>query len=209
MSFTIPRLYAIIDPAQSAGREPVALADLMLAAGVRMIQYRAKSASSRELMDVSRQLAERMRRTQSIFIVNDRADVALAVDSEGVHLGQDDLPIDLARSVLKPGKWIGYSTHSLAQVLEAEETSADYIAFGPVFPTRSKDNPDPIVGLEGLRQARQATRKPLVAIGGITVDNAKSAINAGADSVAVISDLVGAPDVLARAREFLKAVEEA
>jgi thiamine-phosphate pyrophosphorylase len=114
----------------------------------------------------------------------------------------------LARSLLKPGKWIGCSTHTLNQVLEAERTSADYIAFGPVFPTHSKQNPDPVVGLEGLRQARQATRKPLVAIGGITAENAPFAIEAGADSVAVINDLVGTQNVDARAREFLKALEE-
>lgn len=206
VSFTIPRLYAIIDPAQSGGRSLVTITDLLLAAGVRLIQYRAKRAPTRELLDVSNQILERTRRVQAVFIVNDRADIARAVDSEGVHLGQEDLPPELARSVLKEGKVIGYSTHSLEQVKEADQTSADYIAFGPIFPTHSKDNPDPVVGLEGLRQARQATRKPLVAIGGITVENAKSAIEAGADSVAVISNLIGAPNVEARAREFLKAV---
>lgn len=208
MSFPIPRLYAIIDPAQSGERSPVAVAELLLAAGVRLIQYRDKRATSRELLETSRQIAERTRRAQAVFIVNDRADVALAVDSDGVHLGQDDLPPELARSILKPGKWIGYSTHTLGQVMEAEQTSADYIGFGPVFPTRSKENPDAVVGLDGLRQARQATRKPLVAIGGITVENTKSAIEAGADCVAVISDLIGAPNIEARAHEFLKAVEQ-
>lgn len=208
MSFTIPRLYAIIDPARTGKRSPVEVSEILLAAGVKLIQYRAKHATSRELLEFCRQIAERTRSAQAIFFVNDRADIALAVNSEGVHLGQEDLPPDLARSVLKPGKWIGYSTHSLSQVMEAERTSADYIAFGPVFPTRSKDNPDPVVGLDGLRHARQATRKPLVAIGGITVGNAKFAIEAGADSVAVISDMVGARDIEARAIEFLKAVEE-
>lgn len=208
MSFTIPRLYAVIDPDQSGGRPPVAVSELLLAAGVRLIQYRAKRASSLELFEISGQIAERTRKAQAIFIVNDRADIARAVDSEGVHLGQEDLPPELARGVLKPGQWIGFSTHSLEQVMAAEQTSADYIAFGPVFPTRSKDNPDPVVGLEGLRKARQATRKPLVAIGGITAENAKSAIETGADSVAVISDLMSAPNVEARAREFLEAVEK-
>lgn len=208
MSLSFPRLYAVIDPDQSGGRSPVVVSELLLAAGVRLIQYRAKRASSRELLEISAQIAVRTRRARAVFIVNDRADIARAIDSEGVHLGQEDLPPELARSVLRPGKWIGFSTHSLDQVMAAEQTSADYIAFGPVFPTRSKDNPDPIVGLEGLRNARQATRKPLVAIGGITAENAKSAIDAGADSVAVISDLVGATNVEARARVFLEAVEE-
>jgi len=204
----IPRLYAIIDPTQTSGRSPVELAGLLLDAGVRLIQYRDKQATSRELLEISRQIAERARKAQAIFMVNDRADVALAVDADGVHLGQDDLPPDLARKVLAPGKWIGYSTHNLDQVQEADRTSADYIAIGPVFPTRSKENPDPVVGLGGLRQARQATRKPLVAIGGITAENARSAIEAGADSVAVISDLVGAQDVAARVKDLLKALTE-
>jgi thiamine-phosphate pyrophosphorylase len=183
------------------------VSELLLAAGVKLIQYRAKRATSREILEISTQMAERTRSSRAIFIVNDRADIALATDSEGVHLGQDDLPPELARSILGPGKWIGYSTHFLTQVLEAEQTSADYVAFGPVFPTRSKDNPDPVVGLEGLRQARKATRKPLVAIGGITAENARAALEAGADSVAVISGLIGSDDVAARAKEFLKAVE--
>lgn len=208
MSFPIPRLYAIIDPARAGKRSPVDVADLLLEAGVKLLQYRDKRATSRELLETSRQIVERTRRARAIFIVNDRADIALAVDAEGVHLGQDDLPTELARNLLKPGKRIGCSTHTLNQVLEAERTSADYIAFGPVFPTHSKQNPDPVVGLDGLRQARQATRKPLVAIGGITAENARFAIEAGADSVAVINDLVGAQNVAARALEFLKALEE-
>ena len=138
---------------------------------------------------------------------SDRADVALAVSADGVHLGQDDLPVELARRILNQGKWIGCSTHNLAQVIEADKSSADYVAFGPIFPTGSKERPDPVVGLEGLRKAREATRKPLVAIGGITVENARATIEAGADSVAVISDLIGAPDVAARARKFLEALK--
>lgn len=208
MRLPFPRLYAVIDPARSGGRSPVVISELLLAAGVKLIQYREKRASIREQFEISKQIAVRTRKARAVFIVNDRADIARAVESNGVHLGQEDLPPELARSVLKPGKWIGYSTHSLEQVMAAEQTSADYIAFGPVFPTRSKDNPDPVVGLEGLRKARKATRKPLVAIGGITAENAKSAIGAGVDCVAVISDLVGAPNVEARAREFLEALEE-
>lgn len=207
MSFTLPRLYAVIDPAHSDGRSPITVSEILLAAGVKLIQCRGKRATSRELWDFSRQIAERTRKAHAIFIVNDRADIARAVDADGVHLGQDDLPAEMARTILKPGKWIGYSTHTLSQVTEAEQTSADYIAFGPVFPTRSKDNPGPAVGLEGLRQARQATRKPLVAIGGITAENARSAIEAGADSVAVISALGKAANIADRVEAFLKALE--
>ena len=185
-----------------------AVLDDLLSAGVKLFQYRDKQASSRELFQECAEMAERVRQAKAIFIVNDRADVARAVEADGVHLGQDDLPIELARRVLKPSQWIGCSTHNLTQVREADKSPADYIAFGPIFPTRSKERPDPIVGLIGLRQAREATRKPLVAIGGLTVENARAAIEAGADSVAVISDLVGAEDVAARAREYLRELEK-
>jgi thiamine-phosphate pyrophosphorylase len=204
MSRSIPRFYAILDAAQIGGRPPAAICEILLAAGVRLIQYRDKRASSRELYETCCQLAEQVRRAGGIFVVNDRADVARAVGADGVHLGQEDLPVELARRVLEPGKWVGYSTHSLAQVREADRSSADYIAFGPIFPTPSKEKPDPVVGLEGLRQARQATRKPLVAIGGITLEKVRDVVAAGADSVAVIADLLKAPDIGARAREFLR-----
>jgi len=134
--------------------------------------------------------------------------VALALNADGVHLGQDDLPVGLARRALGPGKWIGYSTHDLAQVREADESSADYIAFGPIFPTGSKGNPDPVVGLAGLAEARKATRKPLVAIGGITVGNARAVMEVGADSVAVIGGLLKTPDLASRVREFLAVLAE-
>jgi len=207
MSFSIPRLYAIIDPAQTRGGSLVGVCEDLLSAGVRLIQHRDKRASSRQLFRDSLELAKRVREAHGVFIVNDRADVALAVSADGVHLGQDDLPVELARRILNQGKWIGCSTHNLAQVIEADKSSADYVAFGPIFPTGSKERPDPVVGLEGLRKAREATRKPLVAIGGITVENARATIEAGADSVAVISDLIGAPDVAARARKFLEALK--
>lgn len=206
---SIPRLCAIIDAAQIAERSPAAVAEILLSAGVRLIQYRDKRASSRELFQNSREIAVQVRGTDTIFIVNDRADVARAVKADGVHVGQDDLLVELARRVLGPAKLIGYSTHLLAQVVEADRSSADYIAFGPIFPTQSKENPDPVVGPEGLSEARRRTRKPLVAIGGITVQNARAVIQAGADSVAVISDLLRASDPGARAKEFLRILDEA
>ncbi len=206
MDFIIPRLYAIIDAAQTGERSPATVSEILLQAGVKLIQYRDKQGTSRELFENSRQLAWRVRQASALFIVNDRADIARLVDADGVHVGQEDLPVDLARRVVGAGKLIGYSTHILAQVVEASRSSADYIAFGPVFPTQSKEKPDPVVGLEGLREARKLTRKPLVAIGGITVQNASAAIEAGADSVAVIRDLLEVADPAARAREFLRAL---
>ncbi len=212
MKFPIPRLYAIIDPAQTGGLSPVDVADVLLAAGVRLIQYRDKRSTSRELFETGGQIAERVRRAAGVFIVNDRADVALALDADGVHVGQEDLPVEFARQVIESGgrrgKLVGCSTHGLDQVREADASSADYVAFGPIFATQSKERPDPLVGLEGLREARQATRKPLVAIGGITVENARAVLEAGADSAAVIRDLLGNPDIGARAREFLSMLGE-
>jgi thiamine-phosphate pyrophosphorylase len=203
----IPRLYAIIDPAQAGDRSIDEIAAALLSAGVKLIQFRDKKASSGELYLNARRLGETVRRAGGTFIVNDRADVARAVDADGVHVGQDDLPVESARAVIGPGKIVGYSTHVLDQVKEADRSSADYIALGPIFPTLSKENPDAVVGLAGLREARKATRKPLVAIGGITFENAGVVFQAGADSVAVIRGLVGEADIQARALQFLARIQ--
>jgi thiamine-phosphate pyrophosphorylase len=136
------------------------------------------------------------------LIMNDRADLCLAAELYGVHVGQDDLSSESVRKIIGPDHWLGISTHNPGQVGEADQTTADYIAIGPVFATASKQNPDPVVGLEGVRRARQLTRKPLVAIGGITRSNARSVIDAGADSVAVISDL--SRDPRKSAEEFFR-----
>jgi thiamine-phosphate pyrophosphorylase len=204
MGFSIPRLYAIIDPARTGGVLPAAVARELASAGVRLIQFRDKHAPSRQLYEICVQLKELLRESGCSLIVNDRADVARATNADGVHLGQDDLPVEMARRILAPDQWIGCSTHSLDQVVAADRTTADYIGFGPVFPTASKENPDPVVGLGGLREARRATRKPLVAIGGINLRNAGEVLAAGADSVAVIGDLLSAPDIRDRAQEFLR-----
>ena len=204
MGFSIPRLYAIIDPARTGGVLPAVVARELASAGVRLIQFRDKHAPSRQLYEVCIQLKELLGGSGCSLIVNDRADVARATNADGVHLGQDDLPVEMARRILAPDQWIGCSTHSLDQVVAADRTTADYIGFGPVFPTASKENPDPVVGLGGLREARRATRKPLVAIGGINLRNAGEVLAAGADSVAVIGDLLSAPDIRDRAQEFLR-----
>jgi len=206
MDFRIPRLYAIIDPTQTMDIAPLSVADSLLSAGVRLIQYRGKKDTSRRLFEVSCAIAEQVRQAGGTFIVNDRADLARLSSADGVHVGQDDLTVEQARSVLFAGQRVGVSTHTRAQMEEAAATSADYIAFGPIFPTGSKDRPDPVVGLDLLREMRKLTRKPLVAIGGITLDNAASVIDAGADSVAVIHDLVAADDIGKRARKFLQAL---
>ena len=206
MNFRLPRLYAIIDPSQTKSVDPLDVADTLLSAGVRLIQYRGKTDSSGRLFDICSAMAERVRDAGGVFIVNDRADLARITGADGVHVGQEDLPVEEARRVLLAGQRVGVSTHTRTQFEEAEITSADYIAFGPIFPTGSKEHPDPVVGLERLCEMRELTRKSLVAIGGITLDNAASVIESGADSVAVIHDLLAADDIGAQARKFLQAL---
>jgi thiamine-phosphate pyrophosphorylase len=147
--------------------------------------------------EIKRVLEDKVR-----LIMNDRADLCIAAGYDGVHLGQDDLPADGARMVIGADHIVGVSTHTPQQVKEADAGPADYIAIGPVFPTTGKKNPDALVGLDGVKAARAATQKPLVAIGGITRSTARSVIEAGADSVAVISDLLSSPR--RAAEEFLR-----
>jgi thiamine-phosphate pyrophosphorylase len=143
------------------------------------------------------------------LVVNDRADVASVVEAAGVHVGQDDLSVEAARRVIGTEKWVGVSTHNLEQFERSVATSADYIAVGPVFATSTKANPDPIVGINFIRRVRALTTKPIVAIGGITLARAVEVIRAGADSVAVVSDVVCAPDPGRRARQYLDLLEAA
>lgn len=205
---SLPRLYAIIDAECAAGRPAEEMVKALLAAGVRLFQYRDKRGSSRQILEAVERLLGMIRPEGGVLIVNDRADLALVAGADGVHLGQEDLAPHLARRVLKAWQQVGASTHTVEQVLRADESSTDYIAFGPIFPTTSKEVPDPVVGLEGLALARQATAKPLVAIGGITLGNAGRVMEQGANSVAVISGLLEAVDLEARAREFLKVLAD-
>ena len=176
-----------------------------LAAGVRLFQYRNKSGSRKEIYNVSYELAGMVKRSGGVFIVNDHADIAKAVDADGVHLGQDDLPLEYGRKVLGGDKVIGISTHSVEQAREAEAAGADYIGFGPLFPTTTK-NAGPHQGVERLRLLRNAVTLPVLAIGGITLDTLGEAMRAGADGVAVISAVLSAPDPGAAARELIKRI---
>jgi thiamine-phosphate pyrophosphorylase len=189
----VPRLYPIVDAACFATVDLLRdFSGQLINAGCTLLQYRNKSGNARLMLDQGHEVKQAVDRSAKL-IMNDRADLALIAGFDGVHLGQDDLLPESARKVIGPNCWLGVSTHNPEQVAEAEETSADYIALGPVFATMSKEKPDPVVGLEGVRRARQLTRKPLVAIGGITRANAASVIETGADSVAVISDLLRDP----------------
>jgi thiamine-phosphate pyrophosphorylase len=189
----LPRLYAILDTSCFPDSQALfSTAEELLAGGVILLQYRNKSGCAREMLEQARELKRRLGSAVKL-IMNDRADLCIAAGFDGVHVGQEDLSPEGARKVIGEKLWLGVSTHNPEQVKQADKTSADYIAIGPVFSTTSKANPDPVVGLEGVRRARALTRKPLVAIGGINRANCRSVIEAGADSVAVISDLMREP----------------
>jgi thiamine-phosphate pyrophosphorylase len=200
----------------------------LIAGGASLLQYRNKSGHARQMLSDARELRRVVSATSEheiasphhtetadsnsgqrpttndqrpLLIMNDRADLCLAAGFNGVHLGQDDLSVAAARHILAKPLWVGVSTHNVEQVVAADATDCDYIAIGPVFATTSKRQPDPVIGLEGVRRARAATRKPLVAIGGITRQNFRQVLDAGADSVAVIRDLLHDPR--AAAEEFL------
>jgi thiamine-phosphate pyrophosphorylase len=208
MRLVLPKLYVILDaallttPEKDSARR---LADV----GVRLLQYRNKQASALELLHTSRKLSGLLRPRGVSFIVNDRPDVAFLSGADGVHVGQGDLGVEQTRTVAGPGKWVGISTHNLAQFCAAAATSADYIAVGPIFSTSTKVNPDPLVGTEFIRQVRGLTDKAIVAIGGITLDRAAGVIEAGADAVAVGSDILRAADPSARARQYIDMLEPA
>jgi thiamine-phosphate pyrophosphorylase len=200
----LPRLYAIVDAVFFyTPAEVVAFGEELLAGGCTLLQYRNKSANARVMLEQALLLRRHSRAgvpaphvpepSELKLIMNDRADLCLAADFDGVHVGQGDLSPEAVRTIIGAERWLGVSTHNPEQLREADRTSADYLAIGPVFSTISKDKPDPVVGLDGVRRARQLTRKPLVAIGGITRANAASVVEAGADSVAVISDLLREP----------------
>lgn len=207
----LPRLYPILDDSCFPhALDLIAAAEELAAAGCTLMQYRNKSGNARVMIEQARELRRlftsqsqntrfsqnrgEMGHPQCVrLIMNDRADLCLAAEFDGVHVGQDDLSPESVRRIIGPELWLGVSTHNPEQLQQADLTSADYLAIGPVFATSSKDKPDPVVGLDGVRRARALTRKPLVAIGGITRANAASVIEAGADSVAVISDLIRDP----------------
>jgi len=201
MPLPFPPLYAILDvaAASSEARIPEVLAEN----GVGLIQMRDKHASARAVFEASKVLVARLSPKGVRVIVNDRPDIAAMIGAGGVHVGQDDLPVDAARACCGGGLWVGVSTHNLEQFRAAAATSADYIAVGPIFSTATKANPDPVVGLDLIRAARQLTRKPLVAIGGITVQSAEAVYRAGADSIAVVSDLLSTPKPVLRAAEYI------
>jgi thiamine-phosphate pyrophosphorylase len=205
-NLTLPKLYAIVDvtcfaPQLRTTNSITEFTRDLAEGGVTLLQYRNKEGETLQMLTHAREI-KRVLEGKVKLIMNDRADICVAMGYDGVHLGQDDLPAEAGRLVVGSERIVGVSTHNPQQVKDAEATSADYIAIGPVFPTTGKKNPDVVVGLAGVRKARALTKKPLVAIGGITRQNAKSVMEAGADCVAVISDLLSSPK--RAAEEFLR-----
>jgi thiamine-phosphate pyrophosphorylase len=193
MMISLPHLYALLDASCFPDTNALCLsASELTAGGVTLLQYRNKSGNARQMLEQAREL-KRLLGDSAKLIMNDRADLCLAAEFDGVHVGQEDLSPEGVRNVIGGALWLGISTHNPGQIAAADRTTANYLAIGPVFATGSKANPDPVIGLAGVRQARALTRKPLVAIGGITRTNCREVIAAGADAVAVISDLLLEP----------------
>lgn len=207
-----PPLYAIVDADLAAryGRSVEALAGAYLRGGARLLQVRAKRAGSRELLAMTERVLTMARECDALVVVNDRADVARVAGADGVHVGQEDLAVEDVRRAFPSVQWVGLSTHTPAQIAAAVARPADYIAVGPVFGTGTKDTGYDAVGLELVREARRTVEasdgpraRPVVAIGGITLERAPEVLAAGADSVAVISDLLATGDPEGRVRAYL------
>jgi thiamine-phosphate pyrophosphorylase len=202
-SYPLSGLYIILDPSVCPARPLVEVLTAAAEAGAVLFQYRNKSASMKDAYLEALVLRQAAAKAGVLFIVNDRCDLALAVDADGVHLGQGDLPLDLARKVMGPEKLIGISTHNPEQVREATVGKPDYLGFGPIFTPGSKQDHDPVVGLDGLRAMRRLTSLPIFAIGGIQIDQVREVMRAGADGVAVISAILKAPDISQAVKSFL------
>ena len=197
----LPPLYAILDPEQTKGRATEAVLHELLEGGVKLLQLRAKTMIPADFCRLARTTRTFTRSYDCRLIVNDRMDVALACDADGVHLGQEDLPLHAVRKLMGD-RIIGISTHNIEQAKAAEEGGADYIGFGPMFGTTTKETGYTARGLDMLRPIREAVSIPIVAIGGITEDNVNGVWQAGADAAAIISDLLGANEIAKKARRI-------
>ncbi|MGH7798885.1 MAG: thiamine phosphate synthase [Candidatus Binatia bacterium] len=199
----IPRLYAILDPEEIAGRDAGKVLHDLLEGGAKFLQLRVKSLAASDFFELARHARTETRSRGCKLIVNDRVDIALACDADGVHLGQDDLPLAVGRRLVGD-KIIGISTHDLDQATEAEKNGADYIGFGPMFGTSTKDTGYAARGVEMLRQIRAGVNLPIVAIGGITENNVVQVWQAGATSAAIVSDILRAEDIPAKVARILR-----
>jgi len=199
----IPSLYAILDPEQMAGANAGKVLHELLEGGAKFLQLRVKTFAASDFFELARRARTETRSYGCKLIVNDRVDIALACGADGVHLGQDDLPLAVGRKLVGD-KIIGISTHDLDQAREAEKNGADYIGFGPMFGTSTKNTGYAARGIEMLRQLRAGVKLPIVAIGGITENNVSEVWQAGANSAAIISDVLRAEDIPAKVRRILR-----
>jgi thiamine-phosphate pyrophosphorylase len=202
-------LYVITDAKLSRGRSHLEVAQAAIEGGASIIQFRDKEMSTRQLVETARKMKELTDEARIPLIINDRLDVALAVDADGVHVGQDDMPAALARQLIGPHKILGVSASTVEEALQAEREGADYVSASPVFTTPTKPDAPPPTGLEGLRAIVEAVNLPVIAIGGINEKNAAEVIEAGAQGIAVISAVISAPDIVAAARYLREPVEAA
>jgi thiamine-phosphate pyrophosphorylase len=196
-------LYLILDPTVRRDRPLLKVLEAAASAGVRIFQYRNKTASMKDAYQEARPLCAKAKELRALFLVNDRCDLALALEADGVHLGDEDLPYEKARHLLGPNKCIGLSTHDATQVAVADRLRPDYIGFGPIFRPASKRDHQPVVGIEGLKAVRALTSLPIFAIGGIRAEHVRALLEGGADGIAVISAVLGAPDVHTAAAQFI------
>ena len=199
-------LYVILDPSVCPDRPLLDVLKASATAGATIFQYRNKTASMKASYTEALSLRKAAHELGVLFIVNDRCDLALAVNADGVHLGQEDLPLHLARKIMGSAKLIGISTHKPEQVMSATAGGPNYLGFGPIFLPGSKADHDPVVGIEGLKSIRRLTTLPLFAIGGITADRADEVVRAGADGVAVISAILKAPDISRAVTDFVSRI---
>ena len=202
-------LYVVIDSRFSLGRDPIQVANSAIEGGATAIQLREAKLSTRDMVEMTERLRDLTQKAGVVFIINDRVDIALACQADGVHLGQDDLPLRHARRLMGEDKIIGLSTHSLSQAMRGAENGASYISLGPVFATKSKADLPPPVGLDLIRDVKRTISIPLVAIGGISAKNVNKVMEAGADGVAVISAIFGAPDIRQATRTLCDKIREA
>ena len=203
-SLVLPPLYAILDPEQTQGRAAEDTLRQLLAGGAAIVQLRVKTMAPRNFLELARFARAETQTYGCKLIINDRVDVALACDADGVHLGQDDLPLAAGRKLVGQ-KIVGVSTHDIEQARDAERKGADYIGFGPMFGTTTKNTGYAARGVEMLGKIRAAVKLPIVAIGGINEQNVTQVWQAGADSAAIISDILGAADVVAKTQRILAA----
>lgn len=202
MSLSLPPLYAILDPEQIQGRGVEEVLHELLCAGVKILQLRVKSLAAKDFLDLARLIRSATAAHNCRLIVNDRADIAIACNADGVHLGQDDLPLHAGRRLVA-NKIIGVSTHDIEQAQQAQREGADYIGFGPMFGSQTKDTGYSARGIAMLKEIRAAVTLPIVAIGGINEQNVSQVWQAGAESAAIISDILGSKDIAAKIEAIL------